>query len=97
VTRPWLGANLRALDDKLVVLRVAPEGPADRAGLRKGDELIAIDGVPMHALADFYRTLWGRGEAGVTVMLSVTRHGLQRDIAVTTTDRYRYLKLNTTY
>jgi S1-C subfamily serine protease len=44
---PWLGANLQDLDGTLVVQRVAPEGPADRAGLRHGDQVTAIDGSPV--------------------------------------------------
>jgi S1-C subfamily serine protease len=94
---PWLGANLQDVGSTLVVRRVAPEGPADRAGLHHGDQVTAIDGSPVHDLADLYRALWGRGEAGVTVKLTVTRQGEGRDIEVKTIDRYRYLKLNTTY
>jgi S1-C subfamily serine protease len=48
-------------------------------------------------LADFYRALWGRGEAGITVELTVNRQGEQHEIGVKTIDRYRYLKLGTTY
>ena len=95
--RPWLGANLQDLDGKLVVRRVAPDGPADAAGIRHGDWVTAIDGAPVHDLADLYHALWGHGEAGVTVKLTVSRQGEQRDIEVKTIDRYRYLKLNTTY
>jgi S1-C subfamily serine protease len=95
--RPWLGANLQDLDGELVVRRVAPEGPADEAGIRHGDHVTGIDGSPVHDLADFYRALWGRGEAGVTVTLTMKRRGEQRDIGVKTIDRYRYLKLGTTY
>jgi branched-chain amino acid transport system permease protein len=97
LARPWLGANLRDLGGRLVVQRVAPEGPADVAGIRHGDRVSAIDGSPVRDLADLYRKLWGRGAAGVTVKLTVTRQGEERDINVKTTDRYRYLKLNTTY
>ena len=95
--RPWLGANLNELHGKLVVRRVAPEGPADAAGVRHGDRVTAIDASPVHDLAEFYRALWQRGEAGVTVRLTVTRQGEARDIEVKTIDRYRYLKLETTY
>jgi len=95
--RPWLGVNLRDVDGTLVVQRVAPEGPADVAGLRHGDRVTAIDGSPVQDLADLYRRLWGHGEAGVTIKLSVTHQGEERDIAVKTIDRYRYLRLNTTY
>jgi len=59
--------------------------------------LVAIDGAEVHDLADLYRALWARGEAGVTVKLTVTRHGEQQEIGVKTIDRYRYLKLGTSY
>ncbi len=95
--RPWLGANLQDLDGALAVRRVAPEGPADTAGIRHGDRVTAIDGSPVHDLPAFYRALWDRGQPGVTVKLTVTRQGQEREIGVKTTDRYRYLKLDTTY
>ena len=95
--RPWLGINLRELDGGLVVGRVASDGPSDKAGVRHGDRVTAIDGVPVHELADFYRRLWRQGDAGVTVRLGVTRQGEEREIEVETIDRYRYLKLDTTY
>jgi S1-C subfamily serine protease len=96
-SRPWLGINLRKLDGKLVVSRVASDGPSDKAGVRHGDQVTAIDGARVHELADFYRTLWRRGDAGVTVRLSLTRQGEEREIEVETIDRYRYFKLDTTY
>ena len=96
-TRPWLGANLLDLDGQLVVRRVAPEGPAAAAGIQHGDRIVAIDGSTVRDLADFYRALWGRGEAGITVELTVNRQGEQHEIGVRTIDRYRYLKLGTTY
>jgi S1-C subfamily serine protease len=85
------------VDGELVVRRVAPEGPADGAGIRHGDRVVAIDGSKVHDLAEFYRALWGRGEAGITVKLIVTRHGEQDEVDIKTIDRYRYLKLGTTY
>ena len=88
-SRPWLGVNLRELDGKLVVGRVALDGPSDKAGVRHGDRVTAIDGAPVHELADFYRTLWRHGDAGVTVRLGVARQGEEREIEVNTIDRYR--------
>jgi len=95
--RPWLGANLQELGGKLVVGRVASEGPSDKAGVRHGDQVTAIDGARVYDLADFYRALWRRGAAGVTVRLGVIRQGAEHEIEVETIDRYRYLKLDTTY
>ncbi|MBV8936398.1 MAG: serine protease [Alphaproteobacteria bacterium] len=96
-SRPWIGANLQAAVGELVVRRVATDGPAETAGLRPGDRVIAMDGSQIRDLADFYRALWGRGDAGITVKLTVNRDGEQHEIAVKTIDRYRYLRLGTTY
>jgi len=84
-------------DGALVVRRVASEGPGDNAGIRRGDRITAIDDAPVHELAEFYRTLWGRGAAGITVRLSLLRQGEQHEVPIKTIDRYRYLKLETTY
>ncbi len=59
--------------------------------------MTAIDGSPVHDLAEFYRALWGRGDAGITVKLTVMRQGEEHQIEIKTIDRYRYLKLDTTY
>jgi len=96
-SRPWLGANLQNVNGRLTVRRVAPEGPADASGIRHGDRIVSIDGSEVHEPADLYRALWGRGAAGVTVKLAVMRDGERHEIAVRTVDRYRYLKLGTTY
>jgi S1-C subfamily serine protease len=95
--RPWLGVNLEEQDGALVVRRVASEGPGDNAGIQRGDRITAIDDAPVHELAEFYRTLWGRGAAGITVRLSLLRQGEQHEVPIKTIDRYRYLKLDTTY
>src|SRR6266436_3467061 len=95
--RPWLGINLRESDGKLVVGRVASDGPGDRAGVRRGDRVTAIDGTAVSDLARFYRSLWQLGDAGIPVKLSVIRQGREQDFEVRTIDRYRYLKLDTTY
>ena len=95
--RPWLGANMQDADGKIVVRRVAPEGPADRAGIQHGDRITAIDGSEVHDLAVLYRALWAQGEPGTIVRLSVRRGDEEREIEVKTIDRYRYLKLDTTY
>jgi branched-chain amino acid transport system permease protein len=95
--RPWLGANFDESGGTLVVRRVAPDGPADKAGLRHGDRVTEIDDAPVRGLAEFYRALWSRGTAGVAVKLSLRRQAQDREIEVKTMDRYRYLRLDTTY
>ncbi len=96
---PWLGINCQELFGRIVVVRVSPDGPAAKAGLSRGDVIQAVADTPVNTLAAFYRTLWSRGDAGVEVPLTVRsgRGGEPREVAVKTIDRYKYLKLGTTY
>lgn len=90
--RPWLGVFTQEGDGGTVILGVAPGGPAERAGLRSGDLIRAIDGAPASGLADFYRRLWDLGEAGVAVPLRLEREGDVFDVDVRSGDRRRFLK-----
>jgi S1-C subfamily serine protease len=95
--RPWLGVNLQEHDGKLVVIRVSEEGPAQQAGLARGSIVTAVAGRTVGDLAQFYRAVWALGAAGVEVPLTVRQDGAERDINVKSIDRYKYLKLDTTY
>jgi S1-C subfamily serine protease len=95
--RPWLGLNLAPSGDGLVVMRVSADGPAKKAGIERGDRVLAVAGQPIRDLADFYRKVWAQGAAGVAVPLTVEQDSIRRELSVPSIDRYRYLKLNTSY
>ncbi|HEY0833873.1 MAG TPA: S1C family serine protease [Azospirillum sp.] len=95
--RPWLGVSVREEQGRLLVERVTPRGPADSAGLRAGDQIVGVGGQRFQGLADFYRKLWGLGNAGVAVPLEVLRGARLEPLTVTSGDRNRYLKLNPTF
>lgn len=42
------------------VLRVAPAGPAERAGVRAGDRIVAVDGRPVPRMMEYYAATAGR-------------------------------------
>ena len=94
---PWLGLNLAPVGDGLVVMRVNADGPAAKAGLSRGDRVLEVAGQRVSDLADFYRRIWAQGEAGVAVPLTVEQDGQRRELRVPSVDRYRYLKLNSSY
>ena len=47
-----VGARIRTLEDKLVVVEPYKGYPADKAGLKAGDEIISVDGVPIATYKD---------------------------------------------
>jgi carboxyl-terminal processing protease len=64
-----------------VVRSVFAGGPADRAGLRRGDRLLAADGKPFHRIDSF------QGRAGQTITLRVQRQAEGEPLAVRLTPR----------
>jgi S1-C subfamily serine protease len=95
--RPWLGLTAHETDEGLIVMRVSPEGPAQKAGVGSGDVITAIAGERVTDLASLWRKLWSLGPAGVEAPLSLRHGGEAREVTVKTIDRYSYLKLGTTY
>jgi S1-C subfamily serine protease len=95
--RPWLGVTLEEHQGRVFVRRVSPDSPAAAAGIAPTDLILGIAGVQVNGLADFYRKLWSRGEAGVEVPLDVLQGMAVTPVVVKSADRYRYLRLNPTY
>jgi S1-C subfamily serine protease len=95
--RPWLGVTLEEHQGRVFVTRVSPDSPAAAAGIAPTDLILGIAGVQVNGLADFYRKLWSRGEAGVEVPLDVLQGMQIAPVVVKSADRYRYLRLNPTY
>lgn len=88
--RPWLGVYTVEHMGQLVIGGVSDGGPADRAGLQRGDILHALNGEALDDVADFYRKLWGSGPAGSAVTLRLERDSDSFDVAVRTGDRAEY-------
>src|SRR5215207_2063048 len=91
--RPWLGVTANEADGKLVVARVVPGGPAERAGVVAGETIIGVDGERPRSLAEFYRLVWARGSAGIAVPLELSRDGAVRKLDITSMNRLDHLKL----
>ncbi len=90
--RPWLGVYAHEIDKAVVIVGIADKGPADRAGLRKGDIVKVAAGMDIANLADFYRSMWALGAPGVEVPLTLEREGDVFDIRITSSDRRQFLK-----
>lgn len=90
--RPWLGMSTQDPDDKLVVSRITPGGPAQRAGIKEGDMVLGVGGQRIRGLAELFRAVWRLGEAGVEVPLAIARGGDVLHIKVKSADRADFLK-----
>ena len=90
--RPWLGLYSTEIEDKIVVVGIAPKGPAARAEIKTGDVVVAVKGDRVSTLASFYRKVWSLGRAGVEVPLTLYREGVTFDVRVNSSDRVKFLK-----
>jgi S1-C subfamily serine protease len=90
--RPWIGLNSVEDEGRLKVLRVSADGPAEKAGIRPGDIILAVGGEKFRDLPDFYRKLWATGEPGVEVGLTVLQGADVKSIRVRSIDRLDFLR-----
>jgi len=84
-TRPGGGLALTRRGDAVTVVTAVEGSPAERAGLRPGDRVLKIDGLPTDGLQLWQADERVRGAAGSTVTLSVWRDGWAepRDLTLT--------------
>ncbi len=90
--RPWLGLFAMEDDEALVVGGLADNGPADKAGLRTGDRILAINGEEVPDLAGLWRAVWASGPAGAPVQISLGRGNRNTSVIIPSTDRASILK-----
>ena len=97
VAHPWLGLNTDDVNGHLYVSRVTPGAPAEKAGLRKGDIILAVNGETPTSLPDFYRKIWSQGQAGADIPLDVLQNHQRRSLQVHSINRLDHLKLRSTF
>jgi len=93
VIRGWLGVMIQSitsdLKDKLnlkdekgaLVADVANEGPADKAGIERGDVIVSFDGKEVKEMKDLAYMV-SSTPVGKTVKVEVIRQGKKRDLQV---------------
>ena len=77
-----VGMELGIKDGVIVVVAPLKDSPAERAGIRSGDQVIAVDGKPTtgFAVEDAVKVI--RGKKGTTVKLTLARTGEPKPIEV---------------
>ena len=77
-----IGVTVQQRDRVLVVTQTLPGGPAEAAGVRAEDTLIAIDGFPLDGVSTADAGLRIRGEVGTTATLVVSRPGESQPLTI---------------
>src|SRR3954469_2671585 len=90
--RAWLGLYVTEAGPRLVVAGLAPEGPAEKAGIKVGDAVLDVAGTNPSSLADLFRRIWACGNVGAQVPLKLLRETTSKEIVVTSADRSDFLK-----
>jgi carboxyl-terminal processing protease len=70
-----IGAEIGIRNNNLVIVAPLAATPAERAGLKPGDRILAIDGVDTTSMAVDYAVKLIRGERGSTVTLLILTNG----------------------
>ena len=70
----------------IMIMRVEPEGPAERAGVMLGDVLVALDASPVHDIDDVQSYLSGE-QIGKPVKASIIRGGTLVELVVAVSER----------
>ena len=90
--RPWLGLYAMDNDDAIVVGGLADDGPADRAGVHVGDQVLAVEDEAVTDLAGLWRRVWAAGQPGAEVRLRLSRDGETIGVAIRSADRSSFLR-----
>ena len=90
--KPWIGVNSTEEDGRVKIIRVTEDSPAEAAGIKVGDLILAVGKEKVTSLADFYRYIWAQGAPGVTVPLTVLQGVEVKQIKVKSMDRLEFLR-----
>ena len=78
-----IGVTMGFKDNVVRIISVLEGTPGETAGLRAGDEILAVDGTPTSTLQNEEVALRIRGEAGTQVVLRILRDGTEQDYTIT--------------
>ncbi len=78
-----IGAEIGVKQDKLTIIAPLPGTPADKAGIKSGDRILAIDGIDTTGMLVDDAVSRIRGDKGTPVKLLITREGLKEPKEIT--------------
>lgn len=91
-----IGAIVDITGDYLKIVSPMPDSPAEKAGLKVGDVIIAVDGEDMTGVDGNVVLSKVKGPAGTSVILTIQREGVEQPFDVTVT-RAKITQSSVTY
>jgi serine protease DegS len=89
--RAWVGFYPQACDGSLVLTGVVPSGPADQAGLARGDLILSVNGTTVSTLRGLYQELW-KNAPGDRIGFQVLRDSAIRVVEVVAGERALFFR-----
>jgi S1-C subfamily serine protease len=82
--KPRIGVILKTEKDLkgLIIEKVLPGSPAEKAGLLPGDQLTEVEGIEISEVKEIHHALSEKGW-GNNITFTILRNGLKREIVVT--------------
>lgn len=77
-----IGAEVGAVDGKIVIVSPLKDSPAEKAGVRANDQILKVDGKSVEGLDLSKATSLIRGKRGTYVTLEIARKGLKDPISI---------------
>jgi S1-C subfamily serine protease len=84
--RPWLGLYTQSLAGLVVVVNVPSNGPAAKAGLRKGDVILSVENNKIRSRQELYHEMWKK-RPGERILFRILREDQSMEVGVTAGDR----------
>lgn len=85
--RPWLGLTSTEQSGRVQVVRVTAGSPAQAGGMEAGDVVLAVDGVGVATLEQFYKQLWSHANPNDEIVLTVLQGAQMKTITLRAVDR----------
>ena len=77
-----IGAQIESRSGAIIVVSPLPGSPAERVGIRTGDQILEANGVSLVGLTVEKAVQYIRGERGTTVTLKLRRGGIELSVSV---------------
>lgn len=80
-----IGAEIGMKESQMIIVTPLENSPAQKAGIRAGDKILAIDKRPTHGMAIDYAVSIIRGKKGTSVTLTIYRDGTKKEQEISIT------------